>query len=101
MFVEVYYMRAEFFRTGILNPDVVDKGNLGSTHVKVAKYKNVDNFEEVFFALNHIEGKEDYPEEMKKSFEAGLIVHTSMSVGDVIKCGNECYVVDSMGWKKL
>lgn len=61
----------------------------------------VNELEDVFFTMNHIEDNDEFPEGLIVALNRGLVRHTSMCVEDVAEIDNKFYVVDVVGWKKL
>lgn len=75
---------------------ITDPRNLEKTHVLLGTIKETD-LDQIFHKLNNWGGNEEVREFIKNK---GLI-HTSMSVGDVIKIGDKVMFVDDMGFKDL
>jgi len=83
-------------RDGV-DPSVKDPGNLG-THKLLGSISATDK-EQIFMAM---QGEMWSPQAQARNLILGKgLVHTSMSVGDVIKIGNRAWMVDMRGFREL
>jgi hypothetical protein len=86
---QVWYMRPEFFRNGILGSRKPDPAKLEVTHVHLMDVEVEPGFVDADQALKHIFGlmqAEDWSPngEARDLIRSKGLQHTSMSVGDVI-----------------
>lgn len=118
---KIYYMKKAARRelsAGISylidhNETLLDKlsaGNLEGTHTLLAVYpvETIDretmsgadiDLEEIF---SYFQGECWSPNgEAKELIEALDLVHTSMSVGDIVVCDGKVFFCDNNGWEKL
>jgi hypothetical protein len=106
MLYEVWYMRPEWFREGSMG-EKPNAAELEKTHIQLKTIwfedeiqdKELNNLELIFVKMQ--------AERWSPNGEArGLIQrkglrHTSMSVGDVIKCGDAVYLCSSVGFMNI
>lgn len=102
---EVWYMRPSFFRDGCMGPEWLEEhkmlptaATLETTHVCLG---TVDReHPEAVWAL--MQGECWSPKGEANGFICGLgLKHTSMSVGDIVRKGDDLYMVDGCGFRKL
>ncbi len=103
----VYYMKAEFFRKGVMGSDwlrekslLPDPADLSKTHVFL-KIIEARNLEDVYFKM---QGESWCPTGEAREFVASKGVrHTSMSVGDIAVDHNSRvgFILDRLGFRFL
>lgn len=98
----VHYMRPDWFAQGIVGAGKPDPSNLAATHIHL---KDVElpgdkrDLDRVFYEMQ--------AEVWSPGGEARALImskglrHTSMSVGDVIVCEGEVFVVAMFGFQQL
>lgn len=102
---QIWYMRPEFFKDGIMGIRWLMKNNLlptratlSETHIHLIDVE-LDDLEEIF---HYMQGENWSPHgEARELIEAKGLAHTSMSVGDIIVQGNKAFIVDNAGFKEL
>ena len=103
---QVWYMRPEFFRNGIMGVKWLKehgalpyKSNLGTTHVHLME-RSARGLEDLWIAM---QGENWSPNGEARSLikDKGL-QHTSMSVGDIaVDEKGTAWIVDQFGWVDL
>lgn len=96
---QIWYMKPEFFRDGILEIQVPDPHNLAATHVYL-KDTEASGLDAVYDGMQDEVWSPNG--EARELIQSKGLVHTSMSVGDVIvdDVGN-VHLVSMMGFKPL
>jgi hypothetical protein len=106
----VWYQKPEFFRDGSGGVSwlqkigkLPDPKKIEETHVHLV-YMNVSGtrecaLEEIF---SRMQGEVWSPDGQQREFiESKGLQHTSMTVGDVIQCGDDFWLADLVGFKPL
>ena len=103
----VYYMKAEFFRKGVMGYDwlrgknlLPDSADLSKTHVFL-KLVEARNPEDAYFQM---QGESWSPTGEAREFVARKgVQHTSMSVGDIVldHASRGAFILDRMGFRFL
>lgn len=90
---QIWYMKPEHFEW-----DLPDPANLGRTHILLGCVRgtHLEHIYQVMQGFNWSPNGEARNLIRKKGLR-----HTSMSVGDVVKCGEVAFVVDVVGFKEL
>ena len=102
---EIWYMKQDFFRDGLMGYDWLQKkdllpikANIGLTHIWLGGIAE-HNPSRIF---NMMQGESWSPDGQANSLiRSRRLEHTSMSVGDIIKVGGRVFLVDSVGFKEL
>lgn len=105
----VWYMTEAFWARRAIDRTVdIDPNNLGKTHcplcyVPVEPHMVVMPTEDMLDGIwIGLQGENWSPDDEASEFIRSLgLIHTSMSVGDVIQYAGKTYVVDSDGFKEL
>jgi len=103
----VYYMKAEFFRKGLMGYDwlrekslLPDLADLGKTH-EFMKLIEARSLEDVYFKM---QGEDRSPTGEAREFVVSKgVQHTSMSVGDIAvdHSSRVAFILDRMGFRFL
>ena len=103
---DVFYMKPEFFRDGILGSQWLEKQGklpkpsaLGETHAFV-KQTGAKGLEDLF---HNMQAEVWSPNgEARPLIEKAGLQHTSMSIGDIaVDANGNAFMVDATGWRKL
>lgn len=96
---QIWYMRPEFFRTGISEEKEPDPSFLSRTHRLVGSIDATD-LETIFVKM---QGENWSPNgEARQWLQHVGLKHTSLSIGDVVRFANgETYVCAAVGWERI
>lgn len=102
---QVWYMKQDYFRNGIMGFDFCQKNgvlpnpnNLAATHVLLTN-TDESNVESIY---RHFQAEEWSPNgEARDLIASKGLSHTSMCVGDVAVVGGSAFMVDNFGFKTL
>lgn len=106
MTYDVFYMKPDYFRDGIMGYKWVEKRGcvpkpvaLGDTHIYLTQ-KEARDLEDLFFQM---QGEQWSPNgEARDLIKSRGLAHTSMSVGDIaVDIDGKCWMVDMVGFKVL
>lgn len=105
--VEIFNMRQEWFRNGIMGDIPDNAANLRSTHVKVWEYQSdylVEDIPEDAFVQFNMFGDGNWADddlaEYRRVCKANNC-HMSMSVGDCVVIDGEIHLVRSCGFEVI
>lgn len=98
---EIWYMKPEWFGEGILG-GLPDKSDLAKTHVHLTDIELVRHSSELEEIWRMMQAEMWSPNgEARQLIEEKGLAHTSMSVGDAIKLGDEVWVAAGVGFNTL
>lgn len=99
--VEIWYARFPSFRDG----EIVSLASLSLTHACLGRIRGVDDIaltKKLEYVFSMMQGENWSPRgEARSLIEKLGLSHTSMSVGDVVRIGNEAWKVCGIGWEQL
>ena len=102
--IRVFYMRPDWFRTGIGGKVMPDPANLAATHVELMTFGMADDGKGQLLnnVYRNMQGEVWSPHgEARELIKSKGLDHTSMSMGDVIVVDGEVHVVARFGFQHL